>query len=84
YEAPGVGGSKASFVAKEKSYGIKSVSFRGRVTTQNPTSATILVISLITRDHVFGCRTWSGSYTMSHPVRGWLIAVAGIHPRPCS
>ena len=83
YVAPGVLGSKASFVAAEKSYRITSVSFRGRLTTQAPTSAAITVISLITRDHAFGCRTWSGSYTMTHHGRSWLIALADVHHRPC-
>ena len=81
---PGLVGSKASFVSSEQHEHVHSAQFQGRVTSQSETNATIRIVSLITHDQQFGCRTWSGSYLMTQRANGWLIARANIEPRPCT
>jgi hypothetical protein len=84
YLLPGLIGSEAGFISSEQHEHVQSAQFQGRVTSQSGTSATIQIVSLITHDEQYGCRTWSGSYRMTHRARGWLIAGADIQPRPCA
>jgi hypothetical protein len=84
YLAPGaIGLTKSQFVGSERGYGVQSVQFRGRVTSVAGSHATVGVISLITHDRHFGCRTWSGSYDMSDRGSRWLIARADLTIRSC-
>jgi len=84
YLVPGaIPQSEPAFVALEQHEGIEKVEFHGRVTAMSPTSATVAVDSLVTDDHQFGCRTWTGSYGLSHGTSGWRIANANITPKPC-
>ena len=84
YLVPGLIGSEAAFVSSEQREHVDSAQFQGRVTSQSGSSATIQIVSLITHDQQYGCRTWSGSYRMTHRSSGWRIARANIEPRPCS
>lgn len=84
YLVPGaIPQTEPEFVAFEQHENIENVEFRGNVTAMSPTSATVAVVSLVTNDHQFGCRTWSGSYAMTHGSGGWRIASANITPKPC-
>jgi hypothetical protein len=78
YEAPGVNGSEVSFVNSHEMEGITSVSFTGRVSALSATSATVGVVSLTTRDNEYGCRDWSGYYSMVDRSSGWLISRANV------
>lgn len=80
---PGLVGSKVAFISSEHREQVESAQFQGRVTSESGPRATIQVVSLITHDQQFGCRTWSGSYTMTHRRHGWLISRADIRPRAC-
>ena len=84
YVLPGVLGSPAAFVDSEQHEHVQSAQFQGRVGTASGSGATVQVVSLITHDRQFGCRSWSGSYRMTRRVGRWLIAGADIHPRPCT
>jgi hypothetical protein len=84
YLVPGLIGSEAGFVSSEEHEHVHSAQFQGLVTSQSGANATIRIVSLITHDQQFGCRTWSGSYLMTHRASGWRIARANIEPRPCS
>jgi hypothetical protein len=84
YEVPGLIGPEAGFVSSEQREHVLSAQFQGRVTSQSGTNATIQIVSLITHDEQYGCRTWSGSYHMSHRPDGWRIARANIQPRSCN
>ena len=83
YVLPGVLGSTAAFVTSEQHEHVQSAQFQGSVTSRSGSGATVRVVSLITHDRQFGCRTWSGTYAMTHRGRGWLIARASLHPRRC-
>ena len=83
YVVPGVLGGKSQFVRAEGQEGVESATFHGKVTAQSLTRATIAVVSLVTRDHEFGCRRWSGHYTMRRRGSRWLIATAAIKHRAC-
>jgi hypothetical protein len=85
YLAPGaIELSESQFVASEREARIESVRFSGEVTSNSGTSATVQVTSMVTHDAQFGCRTWTGSYTMEEPGGGWHIAHADLSPQPCS
>jgi hypothetical protein len=84
YLLPGVLGSPAAFVDSEQHEHIQSAQFQGHIRTTSGSGATVQVVSLITHDRQFGCRTWKGSYRMTRRAERWLIAGADIHPRPCA
>ncbi len=84
YEMPGLIGPEEGFVAGERQEGVQSAQFVGRVLSQSAGTATIQVISLTTHDRQFGCRTWSGTYSMAFHAGRWLIASAHITPSPCA
>jgi hypothetical protein len=82
YAASGAIGSRAGFVASETHEAIESTEFQGRLTALTGQTAPVAVVSLITHDHQYGCRTWSGSYAMIHQAPGRLIDRADITHRP--
>ncbi len=85
YLASGSAGlSEARFVASEREAKIKKVQFDGEVTSDSGSSATVTVVSLLTHDAKYGCRTWSGSYKMTEAGEGWRIERAALTPRACS
>lgn len=78
-----VGLTESQFVSGEQQSGIQSISFTGRVASDDGSIATVNVDSLTTRDRQFGCRAWSGSYQLSNSGGQWLIEKASITPGPC-
>ncbi len=76
--------SETQFVTGEREAKIKSVRFDGEMTSDSGSSATVAVVSLVTHDAKYGCRTWSGSYTMTEAGEGWRIEHAALTPRACS
>ncbi len=84
YLVPGSGGPVAGFVSSERRERVQSAQFQGHVSSNSGSSATVRVVSLITHDRQFGCRVWSGSYSMTHRGSRWLIARRNIHDRPCN
>jgi hypothetical protein len=85
YLASGSAGlSEAQFVAGEREAKIESVQFNGSTTSDSGSSATVAVASLVTHDAKYGCRRWSGSYTMTEGGEGWRIERAALTPRACS
>jgi hypothetical protein len=83
FVVPGLIGSESGIVSSEQQEHVDSARFQGRVTSQSATSATIQIVSLITHDRQYGCRSWTGSYLMSLRAGRWLIARASITPGPC-
>ena len=83
YVVPGTIGSRQGFVDSETATGVESASFTGVVSSSTTSTATVRVIRLVTVDHRFGCRDWSGSYAVILRSRRWLIARANITPRRC-
>jgi hypothetical protein len=81
--APGVAQSKPEFVAGERSSQVNSASFSGHVVSDDGSSATIDVDSLVTHEHADECTSWRGSYDLSEQGGGWLIAKAAIVPSSC-
>ena len=53
--------SESEFVSSEGRVGIQHVAFHGRVISTASSTATVGVVSLVTHDNEFGCRSWSGS-----------------------
>jgi hypothetical protein len=85
YLVPGsVNMDESQFVTSEQESHIESAQFHGHVASSSGSSATVDVVSLITHDAQYGCRTWSGSYEMTDEGGGWLIARANLSPQPCS
>ena len=85
YLAPGsLSQTQAQFVAGEQQSKIISVSFSGQVTSESAADATVEVNSLITHDHQFGCRSWSGVYQMVSNEGQWQIQKASITPTSCN
>jgi hypothetical protein len=82
--AASAGLSESQFIADEEKAHIGSVHFDSRPSSTSSSSATIEVVSLITHDKEFGCRTWSGTYTMSRETGTWLIDKAALTPSSCS
>lgn len=82
--APGVANSESEFVAGERSSHVKSASFSGHVVSDDGSSATVDVDSLVTHEHADECTRWSGSYELSLDAGRWLIAKAAITPSSCS
>jgi len=75
--------TEGEFIARERHLGVKTVRLRGAVTAQTSSSATVGVVSLVTRDKVYGCRTWSGSYTLVVENGFWRILREALVPRSC-
>lgn len=84
YLVPGSAGSRSGFVTSERRQGIQSVSFQGRLVGSSRSSARVEVLSLITHDRKFGCRTWSGSYDLVGHEGHWLIRRAELTIRSCN
>lgn len=83
--APGaVPQTEGQWASAEQSTGVESVRFKGEVGDASDNHATITVVSLVTVDRRFGCRSWSGTYELSSEHGRWLIARADITPRPCT
>jgi hypothetical protein len=76
--------SESQFVASERKSGIEDAQFDGSVTSSEGDTAYVAVVSLVTHDAEFGCRSWGGSYTMVEEDGNWRIARASISPRSCS
>ncbi len=76
--------NKSQFVVSEREAGIRSVQFHGEVESDLGSSATVEVVSLVTHDASFGCRTWTGSYEMSMTGGAWHITRANLSPESCS
>lgn len=84
YLAPGAAGlSESQFIASEEHAGIENAQFHGNVAEATADSATVNVQSLITNDAQFGCRTWSGSYSLTRDSGGWRIERAALTPHSC-
>jgi hypothetical protein len=83
--APGaVPQTEPQWASAEQSTGIESVRFRGEAGDAPGTGATVTVLSLVTDDERFGCRSWTGTYRMTSQGGHWMIARADITPRPCT
>lgn len=84
YLAPGAAGhTEAEFIASEQEAGIKNAQFHGTTTSESGSSATVRVDSLTTEDAKYGCRRWSGTYTLGREGGAWRIQKATLVPRPC-
>jgi hypothetical protein len=75
--------TEGEFISSQERLGTKGVSFKGIVTAKTKSSATVGVLSLITRDDEYGCRTWSGSFTMVVENGFWRILHAALSPASC-
>jgi hypothetical protein len=75
--------SESEFVANEQRADIENAQFHGTVTAHSSGSATVAILSLVTHDAEFGCRSWSGSYTMVEEGGSWRIGRAAISPQSC-
>lgn len=85
YLVPGTAGiSESQFVSSEGHTGISSVNFEGDVTSSSSRTASVVVTELVTQDAEFGCRRWTGSYTMANEGGSWRIEHAAIIPHSCS
>ncbi len=81
---PGTAGkTESEFIQSEAGARIKHVSFKGKVGSSSSSAATIDVDLLVTEDVEFGCRTWSGYYSVVEHGSGWLISDAELTHRPC-
>lgn len=78
-----LGLTESQFVVGEQQSGVQSASFSGHVSHNDGSVATVDVDSLTTHDRQFGCRSWAGSYQLSHRSGRWLIARASISPSSC-
>jgi hypothetical protein len=84
YLAPGAAGkSESQFIASEEEAGVRNAQFHGNVVTSTGSSATVAVESLRTEDSQFGCRHWTGTYTLGRNGGGWLIQRAQLTPHSC-
>jgi hypothetical protein len=83
-EPGALGITSARFVAEERSYHIEHVKFRGYVAASARSTATIDVSVLKTVDATYGCRSWTGSYSMVLRAGHWLIARSNISPHACT
>jgi hypothetical protein len=73
YLAPGAAGkTESQFIASEEEAAIKNAQFHGAVTESSGSNATVAVESLTTEDSQFGCRHWTGTYTLTHESGGWV------------
>ncbi len=84
YVVPGSTGlSESQFVSSEEQANIENVQFHGQITSSSGSTASVEVVSLVTHDQQYGCRTWTGSYDMIEQGGGWLIERANLSPRSC-
>jgi hypothetical protein len=84
YLAPGSAGkSESQFIASEEEAGIKNAQFRGTVTGTYGSTASVSVGSLITEDAQFGCRSWTGTYSLVRESGEWRIQRAALTPHSC-
>lgn len=84
YLVPGaVDLTEGEFISEQKRLGVKSASFKGAVSASTSQSATVGVVSLLTRDREHGCRTWSGSYALVVEDGFWRILREALTPRRC-
>ncbi len=82
--APGaVPQTEAEWAAGEQRTGIQSARFAGLAGRSTAATTTVRVLSLVTRDVRYGCRSWTGNYLMVSRGGHWLIARADITPAPC-
>jgi hypothetical protein len=82
--APGaISQTESQFVASEQQARISSVQYAGTVTGSSGGSATITVDTLITNDAEFGCRSWTGSYSLAHTSGAWRIEGDDLQPTGC-
>lgn len=77
------GQPESVFVSGEQRAHISNAQFHGTVTSNSGSTATVGVDSLVTEDAQFGCRSWSGTYTLSHESGEWRISRAAITPHGC-
>jgi hypothetical protein len=75
--------TEGQFVAEEKHEHVGAIGFRGTVSSRSGSVATIAILTLVTHDSTYGCRSWSGSYEMQESSGGWLIGRANLSPRSC-
>src|SRR5262249_50725614 len=83
FVAHGTARGRSGFVKSEQREGVSSAQFHGRVTKASATSARIQIVSLVTHDREFGCRSWTGTYTLIHHAGKWMISRADIRARRC-
>jgi hypothetical protein len=84
FYAPGAATlSSPQFVASERNAHITTAQFRGSVVANNGATATILVSALKTIDRQYGCRNWTGTYSMVRENARWLITRSNITPHAC-
>jgi hypothetical protein len=74
---------RAGIAAGERESHVESASFTGHVVSDDGSTATVDVDSLVTHQ-AGGCTMWSGSYEFSMQQGQWLIAKAAISPGSCS
>lgn len=84
FAAGAIDSSEAEWILGEKQSGIQSASFAGRVAARSGAGATVAVESLITHDHRYGCRSWSGTYAMVDAEGQWQIQRANLTPQSCN
>lgn len=85
YLAPGaVQLTSAQFVTDEQKVGISGIQFDAGPVAISGSSATVTVGKLVTTDSEYGCRSWSGSYTMIDASGTWLIGRSNITPHACT
>jgi hypothetical protein len=72
------------FGSYEQTIKVESARFEGRLAAQHAKEATVAVVELTTRDGLYGCQSWSGSYALRNTATGWKIARALIAPTACA
>jgi hypothetical protein len=82
--AGATGLSESEFVSSEEKEQIAGAEFHGQVGSSSGSSTTVEVVSLVTHDQHYGCRSWTGSYEMTDGSGRWLIEHATLTPRSCS
>jgi hypothetical protein len=75
--------SEAAFVDGEKKARPTNIELLGTLAGISGNHATIVVNRLITHDQQYGCRSWSGHYSMVRAGGHWLVASAQITPKAC-
>ncbi len=75
--------SEAAFVDGETKARPANIELLGTLTGISGNHATIVVKRLITHDRQYGCRSWSGHYSMVQAGQHWRIARAQIAPKAC-
>jgi hypothetical protein len=75
--------SEAAFVEGENKARPTNVELLGTLTGISGNHATIVIQRLVTHDQQYGCRSWSGRYSMVQAGGHWLVASAQIAPKAC-